>query len=48
MPAMDYARVAELYDDYCVFAGDIPFCVALAGRARGGRPHALTLSRGGP
>ena len=33
--ALDYSRLAAVYDDYCAFAGDVPFFVELARSAPG-------------
>jgi SAM-dependent methyltransferase len=35
VPALDYARVAELYDRYCVFEDDLAFWRSLAAGTRG-------------
>ena len=39
-PALNYSRVAELYDSYAIFADDIPFfldqCQEVSGQVLGG------------
>jgi len=35
MPALEYARVADLYDAYCAFTGDLEFFRSQAAAARG-------------
>lgn len=35
MTSLDYSRVADIYDGYCVYDGDIPFWVSLAKQTKG-------------
>jgi hypothetical protein len=31
MPSLDYSRLADIYDEYCIFDQDAPFFLSAAG-----------------
>ena len=35
MTSLDYSLVADIYDGYCLYVGDIPFWISVAQESRG-------------
>ena len=48
MPALDYERIAALYDTYCVYDGDLEFLQAAASGSETRPVPAISSSTGPP